>query len=90
VLAFEGKFGGVWPDMMSPDEVLGNLRRGFGYDGASLTAWDSASQSKKSLPGPLTAKDIDYFIDPMSEYRDGPAEDCYGLGSDVRTDMMAQ
>ncbi|MGD9537609.1 MAG: hypothetical protein AB7P52_18925 [Alphaproteobacteria bacterium] len=88
-LTLEGKFGGVWAGEASPDEVLGNLRRGFGYDGAGLTAWDGPSQSEKPLPGPLTARDIDYFIHPTSKHRNTPTEDCYGL-SDIGNEMMAQ
>lgn len=76
IVELEGRFGGVWPDKISSDEIMENARRGYRFNGSTLSVWDSISRALQALPGPLTAKDIDYYQDPSSESYGEPVADC--------------
>ncbi len=75
-VSFEGRFGGVWPDNMSSSEVWDNRQRRYRYGDAKLILWDTIKRDRRSLPIPLTAKDLDYYQDTSRESFGRPISDC--------------
>jgi len=76
-LRLYGKFGKIWPDQISPRELIGHLERPFRFDGQYLNIWVYETQSFTRLLHPLRAEDIDYHLRlsqdlydlPVREYR---------------------
>ncbi len=75
-ITFEGRFGGVWPDTVSPKDAWNNHSRRFQLRGYSLDDWDEEIRTLKILPHPITRDSIDYFQDPLSQSFGWPADEC--------------
>lgn len=72
---FNGKFGGIWPKQMSPNQVLGNLVRTFPIYGGHLNVLDLKTRILLSIMRPLRAEDIDYHIWTSEDRYELPIKD---------------
>lgn len=76
-ITLEGRFGGVWPDKVSPNDAWNNRFRRFDLKGYSLDDWVAAMLSRETPHIPLGPKAIDYFQDASSDTHGVPISDCY-------------
>jgi hypothetical protein len=76
-LILEGRFGGVWPDLVSPNEAWDNRSRRFELEGYSLEEWVAAKRKQKTPVFSLTHEKIDYFQDESSGSYSSSVFDCY-------------